>query len=305
MPFGRSACIVGITSLMLLAHAGAQPPSAPETAVAEVDGIATRYHVAGLAKRSPRTPIIVFFSGSFAPLEVWRGVLSRLDDSIPRLAYDRPGAGRSAPIDGMLTPERASVHLAALLKQLDIAPPFVVVGWSWGGPLALDFAARHPGSVVGSVFLDPTVTALAQSVHRTMLLELGATPADVDSYFARQEQELPEMLASLPAGVRSEIAVVTAIADTLNLPFPRVPTTVLLAGRMQPGFTRGTLPAGVDEGAFFRAERLSAQETLQARLRDVPATVLRVLPQSAHSVPNDDPEAVVQEIMRVLRLRGR
>ena len=111
------------------------------------------------------------------------------------------------------------------------------------------------------------------------------------------------MLARLPAGVRSELEALE-FADSLDIPFPRVPTTVLLAGRMQPGFTRGTLPAGIDEGAFFRAERAQAEAAVQARLRGVPATVLRVLPQSTHTVPQDAPEAVVQEIMRVWRLCG-
>ncbi len=58
--------------------------------------------------------------------------------------------------------------------------------------------------------------------------------------------------------------------------------------------------AGVDEAAFFRAERAESLETLQTRLQEVPATVLRVLPQAAHNLPNEDPEAVVQEIIRVL-----
>jgi hypothetical protein len=65
------------------------------------------------------------------------------------------------------------------------------------------------------------------------------------------------------------------------------------------------LPAGVDEAAFFRAERAASLETLQTRLHEVPSTALRVLPQSTHNVPSEDPEAVVQEILRVLGLRRR
>ncbi|MGK2963756.1 MAG: alpha/beta fold hydrolase [Gemmatimonadaceae bacterium] len=305
MQLGRSALLVGLVSIVVLSPASAQTTSALETAVVDLDGISTRYHVAGLDKRAPGTPVIVFLSGSFAPLEVWRDVLGRLDDTIPRLTFDRPGAGQSTPVDGVLTPERVTAHLAALLERLNIAPPFVLVSWSWGGPLALDFASRHPGTVVGNVFLDPTVTGVGRSAYRARLIQLGAAAAAADSMMHRQKREGQGMLARLPPGMRSELEAITAIADEFNPPYPRVPTTILLAGRMMPGFTQGTLPAGVDEAAFFRAERAESLETLRARLREVPATVLRVLPQSAHNVPNEDPEAVVQEILRVLGLRGR
>jgi hypothetical protein len=121
----------------------------------------------------------------------------------------------------------------------------------------------------------------------------------------RQEREGQAMLERLPPGMRSELEAISAIADQFNPPYPRVPTTILLAGRMMPGFTQGMLPAGVDEAAFFRAERAASLETLQTRLHEVPSTALRVLPQSTHNVPSEDPEAVVQEILRVLGLRRR
>jgi pimeloyl-ACP methyl ester carboxylesterase len=303
MKLVREVLLASVASLAFLAPAAAQPPATLQTTVTDVDGVSTRYHVAGLETRRPGMPVVILFNGALSSLEAWDRVLRQLDDSIPRVAYDRPGAGRSAPIQGVLTPQRTSAHLDALLKHLDIRPPFVIVGWSWGGPLALDFASRHPGAVVGTVLLDPTIIGVSEGEQRAMLISLGATPADVDVYYARGKQETSQMLARLPARVRSELEALE-FADSLDIPFPRVPTTVLLAGRMQPGFTRGTLPAGIDEGAFFRAERAQAEASVQARLQGVPATVLRVLPQSTHTVPQDAPEIVVQEIMRVWRLCG-
>jgi pimeloyl-ACP methyl ester carboxylesterase len=300
-----AALIIGIVSATFAAQSPAQTPTAARqqpvaTKMVDVAGIATRYHVSGLEKRAAGTPVLVFMNGHFAQLEVWSGVLDRLDARIPRLAYDRPGAGKSSVFAGKLTPERANAHLAELLKQLNIAPPFVLVSWSWGGPLALDFASRNLGAVVGNVFLDPTLVGVGPAVDRERLIRLGAKPEDVDAADALGEKEMSEMLAQLPPGARSELEVITEIADVLNPPYPLVATSILLADKYVPGFTRGSLPSGVDEEKYFRAERAFARRTLEARLKGVPSAVLRMLPLSSHKVPADAPEAVVEEIRRVL-----
>lgn len=279
-------------------------PKAPavETTMVDVGGINTRYHLSGTAKRAPGAPVVVFMNGSLASLEAWSGVLDRLDVQIPRLAYDRPGAGRSTAVEGKLTPERANAHLAALLKQLNIAPPFVLVSWSWGGPLALDFAARNPGTVVGNVFLDPTLTGVGGADHRERLIRLGASAEDADAAFARGEKESQEMLAKLPPGFRSELEGLGDVAGTFNPPYPRVPTTILFAEKYVPGFTRGSLPSAVDEAKFYQDERAFAKRTLESRIKAVRFAVLKSLPESSHRVPQEAPEAVVEEIRRILNL---
>lgn len=297
--------IVGLCALTAPSETAAQTPSPVETHTVEVEGIATRYHVAGLEHRVAGAAIVILMNGVLAPLEGWRDVLSRLDSSIPRLAYDRPGAGRSAPVDGKLTPDRATAHLVALLQQLGIEPPFVLVSWSWGGPLALDFAARHPRAVTGNVFLDPTVVGVSSESHDALLVRLGGSPIEVDSMNARGDRESREMLARLPPGARSELEVITEMGGEWNPPYPRVPTTILFATKFVPGFTRGSLPSGVEEGEYYRAERAASREVLESRLRDVPSLVFRSLPESSHNVPVDAPNDVVAEIRRILAVLAK
>lgn len=278
------------------------PTTAVETAMVDVGGINTRYHLNGTAERAPGAPVVVFMNGALASLETWSGVLDRLDAQIPRLAYDRPGAGQSTPVEGKLTPERANAHLAALLKQLNIAPPFVLVSWSWGGPLALDFAQRNPGSIVGNVFLDPTLIGVDRAEQRERLIRLGASAEEADAAHARAEKESQEMLSKFPPGFRSELEGLGEVADTFNPPYPRVPTTILFAEKYVPGFTRGSLPAAVDEAKFFQDERAFAKRTLEGRIKGIPHAVLKSLPGSSHQVPLEAPEAVVEELRRVLSL---
>jgi pimeloyl-ACP methyl ester carboxylesterase len=97
---------------------------------------------------------VVFQNGAGSPLEVWEGVIAGLGDT-PAISCDRPGIAGSAYDGSPSTPERVSAHLHALLGALDIAPPYVLVGHSWGGPLILDYVGRFPSEVAGMVYVDP------------------------------------------------------------------------------------------------------------------------------------------------------
>lgn len=70
------------------------------------------------------------------------------------IAYDRRGYGETT------SPDEAFNHLDdldALLEAFDIHAA-VLVGCSMGGGLAIDFALRHPGRVIGLVLIGTSVT---------------------------------------------------------------------------------------------------------------------------------------------------
>ena len=71
---------------------------------------------------------------------------------------------------------------------LDVDPPYVLVGHSWGGPLILYYAGRYPHDVVGMVYLDPTEPDLMPYQY------LGAS--NEDEYLSRsaaRRQPLPDI----------------------------------------------------------------------------------------------------------------
>ena len=70
-------------------------------------------------------------------------------------AYDRAGFGWSDAGPMPRTAGRIADELHALLGAANIAPPYVLVGHSFGGLSIRAYATSHPEDVAGLVFVDP------------------------------------------------------------------------------------------------------------------------------------------------------
>ena len=70
-------------------------------------------------------------------------------------SYDRAGFGWSEAGPMPRTAGRVADELHVLLERGGVAPPFVLVGHSFGGLVMRIFAARHPSEVAGLVLVDP------------------------------------------------------------------------------------------------------------------------------------------------------
>jgi pimeloyl-ACP methyl ester carboxylesterase len=84
---------------------------------------------------------------------IWGDLSGLLAQHRRTIVYDRRGFGDSPG------PTRANAFAhaddaAALLQELG-AVPAILVGWSWGGIVALAVAQRHPEVVAGLVLLEP------------------------------------------------------------------------------------------------------------------------------------------------------
>ena len=108
----------------------------------------------GLAVGRDR-PAVVFESGGGGGSAVQDLVVQRLVAPFARaIIYDRAGLGWSDPQPpGRSFLERAD-DLHALLQAMGEAPPYIVVGASFGGLTARAFSYRYPDEVAGMVLLD-------------------------------------------------------------------------------------------------------------------------------------------------------
>lgn len=162
------------------------------------------------------TPVVVFESGLGNTKEVWESVFTPVAGFTQAVAYDRAGYGGSRASSLERDGVTVVSELRALLRELDLAPPYLLVGHSLGGHFVELYARTHPEEVAGVVLVDArsvdfSQRCLAEGVERCTLPWLS------------------RML--LPPGARAELAVAAQTEEQIRAagPFPAVPLRVLTA----------------------------------------------------------------------------
>ena len=115
----------------------------------EVNGRVMHLRCAGSGR-----PTVVLESGLLHDSRDWLLVEPVVANFTRVCSYDRAGYGWSDYRSGPRDTAAISDELAALLAEGDETPPFILVGHSLGGIFISQFALRHPGTVVGMVFVD-------------------------------------------------------------------------------------------------------------------------------------------------------
>ena len=99
-------------------------------------------------------PTVLLEAGFGGSSQDWADVLPELGRTTRTCAYDRAGLGASDAIPGVHDAGDEIKDLKRLLDRARIEPPYVLVGHSYGGLLARQFARAHPDQVAGVVFVD-------------------------------------------------------------------------------------------------------------------------------------------------------
>ena len=104
---------------------------------------------------------IVLLHGNPTSSYLWRNVMPRLRGRGRVIAPDLVGHGDSAKLpgtgDARYSLAEHQAYVDALLEELDVREDVVLVGHDWGGPLAFDWARRHPDAVAGIAYLETIV----------------------------------------------------------------------------------------------------------------------------------------------------
>lgn len=91
-------------------------------------------------------PVCVFLHGWMGSQQDWQPITKRMESQYTGVLVDLPGHGENAPI-----PVSTSLYfenvVCSLYTQLQPFPPFVLIGYSMGGRLALYYALRYPETV--------------------------------------------------------------------------------------------------------------------------------------------------------------
>lgn len=223
-------------------------PAADDDAIdASFDVGGYELHLSCSGPEPPGSPTIVYLHGlggdggdvheALAPDLAGRGRLC---------TYDRLNVGASGHQDGTHTGADSVRDLHALLTAADVPPPYVLLGFSFGGLLAAMYAGTYPADVVGVLMLDSSLPTDAQvdalipaDLRQQVIEEQQANAERVDFYATLDEAE--SLMASVP-----EVPVTYLAARPVDLPpeWPVAQMRTLIGAKQQEfvdRFPRGRL----------------------------------------------------------------
>ncbi|MEU7827488.1 alpha/beta hydrolase [Nonomuraea sp. NPDC049129] len=161
-------------------------------------------HAAAAGKPRP-TPVIFLHGGPGTPGEgIPVGGEALAAAGFDVYAYDQVGAGRSTRLDDV-TGYTVARHVADLeaIRRVIGADKVIIVGQSWGGSLAAQYLAAHPGNVAKVVFTSPGTLWPGANPDRDLSQLL--TPAQRERH--DELTESPRMLTTfLLLGINPEAA---------------------------------------------------------------------------------------------------
>jgi pimeloyl-ACP methyl ester carboxylesterase len=164
---GRSTAIAFIVAILAACGGPASPTvgptPAPTSLAADVAiGSGRTLHVVCVGPADSDRPTVVFENGGGAELDTWGAQMAALKLTDRACSYDRAGIGLSPAVDAPRTVQDQVEDLRAVLEELGVTGPIVLVGHSSGGFNVVLYTAAHPDQVLGVVLVDirpPTLTA--------------------------------------------------------------------------------------------------------------------------------------------------
>ena len=264
----------------------------------DLDGRAVRVQAIGLQDRRPGAPVVVFEAGATNSLEIWGGIVAQVASMAPVVAYERAGLGRSEWDDTSPTPRHVADRLRRVLRQIGAAPPYVLVGFSWGGMLARYFAGYYASEVVGLVFIDPSpmvTESLADNL--TPFEAIGAGRKGFEAYWS----SFAALMARSSPAVRAEMQVFRGLlemdlADRDLRQVPAVPMVVVVAAK----YLAVPLEVPFDLQRHFQADLRYRLRVLTEWVLASPHGTLVMANNTTHTIPREDPGLIVSAVQRVL-----
>ncbi|MBL9137372.1 MAG: alpha/beta hydrolase [Verrucomicrobiales bacterium] len=217
--------------------------------------------------RGQGSPTVVFETFGPAPLEIWNSVQSSISQFCRTFAYDHAGYWGSPngprPRDAL----RIATELHTALENAGLPPPYLLVGYSFGGPYARVFGDLYPDEVAGLILVDPTQERFIQWLRRALpgVNVVSASDQAREDEWGCQKESMQQAAASR---------------------LPKVPITLISASP----------PASHPYRAL-----VTRLQTEHARwLKDYPQARHVIADNTDHGLVVSRPEVVANEIRRML-----
>jgi pimeloyl-ACP methyl ester carboxylesterase len=264
------------------------------------------------------SPTVILEAGASSFALDWALVQPQVARTNRVCSYDRAGSGWSDPRTDVETPARVIHDLQAALEFADEAPPFVMVGASFGAIYVRLYQLEYPNAVAGFVLVDPatedrlftmfqqravaigslTADQLRSTLPSTGSVPIPQRPPQTGAPFDRLSPELYQvrvrldqrLIASFPPSVSAEVVGESAEGQ-------RAALARLLESRMQHEYPIGDRPLVVLTRGEDMTPGIAENHEALARL----STNFRhtVVPGAGHEIHLFAPAAVVQAIQNV------
>jgi haloalkane dehalogenase len=264
-------------------------------------------------------PTVVFLHGNPLPSRVWRNVIPGVSAHARCLAPDLIGMGESGKPDiGYRFADHAR-YLDAWFEALALRD-VVLVGYDWGGVLALDWATRHPERVRGLVVFETFLRPLSWSEWTPQGAELFRglrTPGvgekmvlENNQFLARSLQNgvkrgLSEADAQAYAELYTEpVARKPMLQWTREIPIDGEPADVhAVVTRYDAWLAASPVPKlllGFERPKELQPSPTGSPATIAWARENVRALDVTMLPPAGHHAPEDVPNEIAEAIVAFL-----
>ena len=246
-------------------------------------------------RRGTGPPVVLVHGLGGTAAAIWKHLAPQLGDEFTVVTYDLRGAGESACPPGPYSLDDFVGDLRSLVEQLDLERP-ALVGHSFGGTIALAYAAEHPAEV-SAVAAAGGPTDLPDAARQGLrdraetveasgmdaVAETVATNGTAPSFRERRPDELRAFVGVLagsdPAGYAATCRAIAGF--DLSGRLERIEAPVLLLG----GDLDGVAPPGAQAET---AGRIAGARYVQ-------------VPDCGHILPWEKPDVLRDEVVGFLR----
>jgi pimeloyl-ACP methyl ester carboxylesterase len=266
----------------------------------------------------------VILESAGGPGYVWTAIQKQIAEFSTACWYDRAGEGWSDPGPYPRTGVNIAGDLHELLLRSELPPPYVLVGYSFGGLIVRIYNGAHPNEVAGMVLVDSAyedepqrapkfylassaprylwhpLHGLAQMSARFGLLRLTQPTSAHSNQSRLTVQQTVQALRRQPKAMATEITTGIVVPESYQQAraaarVGNIPLVVLTAGKPQPWHDAEMDRQAAAYQQIWIREMQAKLVNLSTRGRQI------VLEKSDHGILTEAPEAVVAAVKEVVR----